>query len=136
MFVKISISSSSVKTQKPVHFHSVEGKLTVVMDKSHSFWEFSCLNKYHERLSLRDAIQCCPVCRFVCSCRACLRKMANPKLILEQNPEENQVFAKHILKCCGPSIRELISQFDEEVWIRSASYPSELLPRSIVRGNQ
>jgi len=41
--------------------------------------------------------------------------MTNPKIVIEQTAQENKENAETILKCCGPSIDQILKLYDEQV---------------------
>ena len=59
-------------------------------------------------------MECCPRCCGVCNCKACLRQEQDPKP-LEFSERQKLLYAEHILRCCGPLVKDTLAALDVEV---------------------
>eukprot|EP00803_Ostreobium_quekettii_P003371 evm.model.scf_1331.3 EVM.evm.TU.scf_1331.3 scf_1331:15894-28681(-) len=72
-----------------------------------------CLEIWYPTLSLEDAMKCCPRCRAICNCKACLRQEHDPRPPTFSD-RQRVVYAEHILRCSGPLIREVLAALEHE----------------------
>ena len=74
---------------------------------------FRCLEKRSYGFSLLELHQCCPLCRGICTCRACLRE--NKYQPPEVPPAEQQGCATYVLQILGPHLEQQLREEEEEV---------------------
>ncbi|GLU12794.1 hypothetical protein SLE2022_294530 [Rubroshorea leprosula] len=94
-----------------------------------------CITTWYPKTSEDDIAEACPVCRYNCNCKACLRKdgpLKNKNLMLEFSKHEKDQHSRYLLQAVLPYIKqfseEQITEKEVEAKIRGSS-PSDIHPR-------